>query len=333
MKTQKREIVFFFIKMCIFIAIFLGLFAMLHKVFLAKSDNLYNYINFTKQPEESIDVLVLGSSHSMDGIDARELDNILSEEYEIEAKTFNMSITGMRMEQIGYRFKEALKTQRPSILVIETFSCAPINTGTNESVNRWAVDYVPLNRDKLEYIQVDVEESLQTSFLVPFIKYHSRWKELTEEDWEILSWEKVWNRSQNAGFVAPDKPDFKDEPDEYFEQDFALITEERELPEYYKGIIQEIIESCEEINCKVLFLSIPYKVQADFYATELVKYNNYIVREYVDNECVYMYDMQKTVQELNWGYEHMTDEGHVSNFGREVVNRQLAGMIKNIWRD
>lgn len=332
METQKKQIIFFFLKMCIFIVIFLSLFTIVHKVFLVKSDNLYNYINFTEQPKESIDILVLGSSHSMDGIDAREVDCILSEEYGIETKTFNMSITGMRMEQIGYRFKEALKTQSPAVLVIETFSCAPINTGTNESINRWAMDYVPLNADKLEYIRMDVDESLQTSFLVPFIKYHSRWHELTKEDWAVLCLPKVRNRSQSAGIVAPDKPDFDGTWDNYFQQDFAQIMEERELPEYYRGIIQEIIEVCEKIDCKVIFLSIPYKVQADFYATELVKYNNYIVREYVDNEKVYMYDMQKLVRELNWGYEHMTDEGHVNNLGREVVNKQLAGMIKDIWR-
>lgn len=333
MKTEKKQITIFLLKMWIFIVIFIGLFAVVNKVFLVKSENVYNYINFSNQPENSIDILVLGSSHSMDGIDAKELDLILLEEYGIVAKSFNMSITGMRLEQIGYRFKEALKTQKPSVLIIETFSCAPQSTGTNESINRWALDYVPLSKEKVQYIREDIEDNLKTSFGVPFIKYHSRWRELTKEDWEILSWEKTWNRSVNQGFIAPDKPNFEGTADDYFEQDFALITEENVLPENYQEDIKEIIETCNEIGCKILFLSIPYKVQADFRAEELVKYNNYLEKQYVDNQNVYMYDMQKSVQSLQWGYEHMTDEGHVNNLGRAVVNEKLAGEIYKIWEE
>ena len=74
-------------------------------------------------------------------------------------------------------------------------------------------------------------------------------------------------------------------------------------------------------------------MQADFYATELVKYNNYLEKEYVNNEDIYLCDMQKAVQELEWGYEHMTDEGHVNNLGREVINRELAKTIKDLWRE
>ena len=333
MRTEKKQIAFFLVKMLFFVAIFIGLFTVVNKVFLIKNENLYNYINFSNQPEDSVDILVMGSSHSMDGIDAQELDAILLEEYGIIAKSFNMSVTGMRLEQIGYRFKEALKTQEPSVLVIETFSCVPQSTGTNETINRWALDYVPLSREKVQYIGEEIEGKLQTSFLVPFIKYHSRWRELAREDWEILSSEKTWNKSLNQGFIASDKPDFEGTVDDYFEQDFTLITEEKALPENYQEDMREIIEACREIGCKILFLSIPYKIQADFKAEELVKYNNYLEKEYVDNQNVYIYDMQKSVQILQWGYEHMTDEGHVSNLGREVVNEELAGKIKELWEE
>lgn len=330
---QKKQIFYFFLKMCIFIAIFMSLFAIIHKVLLVKSDGLYNYINFTEQPENSIDILILGSSHSKDGIDARVLDDILSEEYGIETKTFNMSINQMRMEQIAYRFKEALKTQKPSVLIIESYSFSPDDTISSESINRWAIDYVPINGNKIKYIQKNVEEGLQSSFLVPFIKYHSRWNDLSKEDWEILVLDKSLHRIQDAGFVAPDKSNVEENMDDFYKQDFSKITEEKELPEKYRNIVREILEICEEIDCKVLFLSIPYKVQAGFDAAELVKYNNYIEREYVDDVDVYMFDMQKEILELDWGYELMHDDGHINNFGREVVNRKLAGMIKNIWRD
>lgn len=332
MITQKRQELFFFVKTCIFIVIFLALFVMMNKVFLAKNENMYNYINFSGQPENSIDILVLGSSHSLDGIDAQSLDKLLVERYGIKTKTFNMSITGMRLEQMGYRWKEALKTQRPSLLILETFSCSLQSAGTDENINRWALDYMPLSKEKVEYISDEIEENLQTSFLVPFIKYHSRWRDLHKEDWEILSKEKTWNKSLNQGFTAPNKPEFEGEWDDYFEQDFSEIKEVTVMSEDYQDIVEEIIQTCREIDCQVLFLCIPYKVQADVNAIELVKYNNYLEETYVNNEDVHMYDMQKMTKLLDWGYEYMTDEGHVNNHGREVVNEKLAEKISNIWR-
>lgn len=329
-KTEKMREIFFATKFLIFVMVFVGLFSIMHKVFLVKNENVYNYINFIRQPENSVDILILGSSHSADGIDAKRVDSIMQNEYGMKTNTFNMSVTGMRLEQIQYRWKEAIKTQKPKVLVIETFSCAPQSTGTNESINRWALDYMPLSKEKVDYINTEISENLQTSFMIPFIKYHSRWKELTKEDWEILSSKKIFDKSKEQGIKAPDKPEFSGTEDSYFEQDFSMITKETALSPKYQKYIQEILQSCREIGCKVIFLCIPYKVQADFYAEELVKYNNYLERLYVNNEDVFIYDMQKEVQSLGWGYQQMTDEGHVNNLGREVVNRELAVKLQGI---
>ena len=323
-KEERKRILKFLGQAIIFIGIFLLLFTMADKIFLAKNENLYNYKSFMAREKNSIQLLVMGSSHSMDGIEAREVDRILKEEYGRDILSFNMSVTGMRLEQIFYRFQEALKTQSPSLLVIETFSCAPQSTGTEESINRWSLDYVPLSKLKLEYIEKNVEEDLKTSFQLPFIKYHSRWKELTKEDREILSSEKLQEKIKNQGFVAPEKPNFEGEWDDYFSRDFTAFTEQTALPEEYEEYLDAIIKLCKEIDCKILFLSIPYKEQADFTNLELIKYNNYIREQYVDDTRVWMYDMNREINSLNWGYEHMTDEGHVNNRGREVINRKLA---------
>lgn len=327
MSEERKKVLYFVIKAVAFMGIFLVLFTGVSKVFLAKSENVYGYINYRMQEKDSIDVLILGSSHSADGIHARDMDAILAEEYGLQLKSFNMSVTGMRLEQMNFRLKEAVKTQMPKLLVIETFSCAPQSTGTEENLNRWSLDYLPVSKNKMEYIDKHIEEEMKTSFLVPFIKYHSRWKELNAADWEILLPADVLEKSKNCGFTAPDKPDYSGVVDDYFEQDFSNIVEIKELPVNYQEEMAELLALCEEIDCKVLFLSVPYKVQADFYNTELVKYNNYLEKEYVDNENVYIYDMNKETISLGWGYEHMTDEGHVNNQGRSVINRELAKQI------
>lgn len=324
MKEERRNVIKFGCKSLIFILVFLLLFLVIDKIFLAKNENLYNYVNFMDQKKNTIQLLVMGSSHSMDGIEAKEVDRLLKEKYDVDIKSFNMSVTGMRLEQIYYRFQEVLKTQKPSLLIIETFSCAPQSTGTEESINRWSLDYIPISIKKIEYIQNHVEDDLKTSFYLPFIKYHSRWKELTKEDIEILSPELLREKTKNQGFMAPYKPEYEGTEDHYFEQDFGIYTKSKELPQGYDQYMEELISLCKEIECKILFLSIPYKEQADFSNIELIKYNNYIKEKYVDEQWVWLYDMNKEILELDWGYEHMTDEGHVNDHGREIINGQVA---------
>lgn len=327
MAKERREKIVFLIQFVVFILIFVVLFIGVNQIFLSKNENFYTYINYEEQQENSIDILVLGSSHSMDGIDAGDLDRLLKENYGLETRTFNMSVTGMRLEQVNYRYKEAIRTQHPKVIIIETFSCAPQSTGTEEEINRWALDYMPLSLEKLSYIRTDIEEDLQTSFIVPFIKYHSRWDELTGEDFEAVSAKEILEKSQSRGLEAPDKPDFTGTPDDYFAQDFTKITGINPLPLSYQQDMAEIIEIAESMGTKIIFLSIPYKVQADFYNTELIKYNNYLEKNYVDNESIFMLDMNKKIAELNWDYTHMTDEGHVNNKGRDVVEEEVTKFL------
>ena len=65
MEPTGKEKKVFVIRVVIFFAVFLCLFLVINRVFLYKDNNFYNYVNYMSQPEESIDILVMGSSHSI----------------------------------------------------------------------------------------------------------------------------------------------------------------------------------------------------------------------------------------------------------------------------
>ena len=67
MEPTGKEKKVFVIRVVIFFAVFLCLFLVINRVFLYKDNNFYNYVNYMSQPEESIDILVMGSSHSSAG--------------------------------------------------------------------------------------------------------------------------------------------------------------------------------------------------------------------------------------------------------------------------
>ncbi len=91
--------------------------------------------------------------------------------------------------------------------------------------------------------------------------------------------------------------------------------------------MDSILETAEKNGIKVLFLSVPYKVQMSLPSTELIQYNNYIRENYVDGENVFLLDMNAMMNSLGWGYEYMQDEGHVNDDGRKIVMKYLTEYI------
>ena len=69
--------------------------------------------------------------------------------------------------------------------------------------------------------------------------------------------------------------------------------------------MDSILETAEKNGIKVLFLSVPYKVQMSLPSTELIQYNNYIRENYVDGENVFLLDMNAMMNSLGWGYEYI----------------------------
>lgn len=322
----------FLLRVTLFFGIFVILFLVVNRIFLYKDNNFYNYHNYIRQDKNTDDIIAMGSSHCIDAVDSMALSAAIKEKSGVKPVIFNLSVTGMRIEQIAYRFEEALKTQKPKLLIVETFSFAPMELGAEEVTRRYALDYIPLTLEKAKFIGEHIEEG-KSSFLVPFIKYHTRWKELGKEDFCALSKRWVGEKDSLNGFVVGDKPDYVGERDDYFTQNFSLVTECREPDAEQKKSLEHILKLAEKNGSKVLFLSVPYKVQMDFPATELIQYNNYIKENYVDNENVFLFDMNVMINDMEWNYDYMQDDGHVNNKGRELVTKYLSEYISKYLPD
>lgn len=298
--------------------------AITNKVFLLKDENFYNYHNFTRQEKNTIDILVLGSSHSRNGVDARQLDALLSEQ-NISVKSFNMSVTGLRFEMMTYRLKEVLKTQSPKLLIVETFSAVPIEYSDVDITRRYAIDYMPLTFNKLQYINHYIAEE-KNSYIFPLLRYHSRWKELTKEDFFVLN--PIWLDSvcRENGLAAYTEDVVWNMEDDYFTRDFSDITEEKPLEPEVDGALQELLQVAKENQIAVLFISLPFKVQMGYNSEQLVQNNIYIQNRYCD-ENTKLLDLNRDYEALQWSFQDMQDEGHMNASGREKIMPFLAEFI------
>lgn len=301
-----------------------------NKVFLLKDENYYNYYNYTKQEKDSIDVLILGSSHSINGLGASELDRLLLEK-NISVKTFNMSVTGLRFEMMPYRLKEALKTQSPKLLIVETFSAVPIQYSDEDVARRYAFDYMPLTLEKWDYINTYIPEN-KNSYLFPLLRYHSRWQELTKEDFYIFNSAKMAEKCRENGLIAHTADVECDKTDAYFEKDFSGITEEESLDPVVEQALKDLLQVAKNNQTKVLFISLPYKVQMGYDSEKLVRNNNYIRTNFCD-ETRFILDLNKCYADLQWSYHDMQDEGHMNASGREKIMPVLADFIAENYFD
>lgn len=155
-----------------------------------------NALGFYEEPKDSIDVLLIGSSHIFFGSSPLKM----WEEY-----GFTSYVRGSANQPpliSYYTLKDALKNQNPSVVVFEVGRMVnQFDPVTNDEwVARRGLDYMRLSDVKLEAISALNLGKDGASFIFPLLRYHSRWQELQESDFEYFSWERHnWTRGQYMG--------------------------------------------------------------------------------------------------------------------------------------
>ena len=131
--------------------------------------------NFYEQPENSIDLLCIGSSHAFIDINT----GVLWDEYGIPSYVLGGSL--QPFWNTYYNLKEAVKTQTPRLVVLEALAC-DISTEYSEHgmiINN--VSGMHWNMNKLESIRASVcDTDGLIDYTLLFEEFHSRYSELDD---------------------------------------------------------------------------------------------------------------------------------------------------------
>lgn len=155
----------------------------LGKFFLPYWTSTYSAPNLTitdfyDEPEDSIDVLFLGSCNVYNSVNPITLWN----DYGITSFSF---ATPHQEMAVSYHYLiEALKTQKPKVVVLDALMLSDQYVAT-ETMIRESVDYLPFSLNKLNLINaVSTEKTLDEflSYLLPVFRYHERWSEINPDD-------------------------------------------------------------------------------------------------------------------------------------------------------
>ncbi len=176
MKKAIRCIVFLLIAALIFT----GLDRLLVRKSLYGWWNMTTKINsFFNSPDDTYDVIFCGSSHAYCSFNPL----VIGEETGLSCYT--IATQKQPLWATYYYIDEAIKRQKPSLIVLDIFSFSLTDEYTDEATSYTYCDDFPLNLNKLKMIYHSAKGKDCFDLLFRFTKYHSRWSELTSEDFSF----------------------------------------------------------------------------------------------------------------------------------------------------
>ena len=134
---------------------------------------------FFNEPENSMDVLIYGSSHAYCTISPLELW------HKTGLRSYVLATQSQPPAATLHYIKQSLEHQSPRLLVVEAFMFAWPPEEQTESSLRDCIDPLPWSENKAALIQQLVQPGERSSYYFSFLKYHSRWKELSEKDFDF----------------------------------------------------------------------------------------------------------------------------------------------------
>lgn len=294
-----------------FLAVGIFIFAQISELFRAKTASNKDMIHsLYKLEKDSIDVLVLGSSHGYSSIQP----NTLWHEHGITS--YVMCSPSQSVPSSYYALLEALKYQKPKVVLLEAFMMHYEKKYTMEPRLRQVFDGMRLGKVKLDALgdllpstdEMGFKERL--TYYIPFIKYHSRWNDLRYYDFHTTNM-----------YLKGSILNYKVFPVE----DPGMTEETKEIPEIPLQYLQKIRQTCEENGIQLVLYSVPYSISdgnVEKYTTDM-EVNN-ALEIYLAEEGIPFLNYNKIPEA---GIDFSTDfrnATHMNTYGEVKVTRYLG---------
>jgi hypothetical protein len=155
-------------------------------------DRQSGWSGFLQQPKNSIDLLLIGNSHVY--------STFLPLEAWKEAGVASWDLGAGRISnsvKLAY-LKEALRTQKPRVVAVELFGITteqfPDGSGeTDPRTTEWSYSEMPFGVNKVKSVFTSLPATEVVSSLVPLIRYHNRYADITEDaTWFLHAQAKVF---------------------------------------------------------------------------------------------------------------------------------------------
>ena len=271
---------------------------------------------FRAFPENTVDVVALGSSH---------IQYAFNPGYFYAETGYYSYVFGSVCQPFSesvYLLEEVLKTQHPETVVIDVFTLLPQSQVCYaEGTYYIAMDMMSGNtRTKAaEGIPDDVDAETKLSYKYDLYMNHSNWKtmDLSDPDKIRQAASTEQGIAWGLGYVDQEPEVLQFTPLDVFEPQAEVTLSEGETK-----WIDRLIDLCDENDIHLIFVKTPYQEdQTD--ADKLAA-----VWKYLDSKgCEYI-DFLAKAKELGWYLDMDGDTWHNNTWGAKIITKYLADVIK-----
>lgn len=266
-------------------------------------EDLYEY------PDNSIDVLLIGSSHVGVNVDTVRLCN----EYGIAA--YNLWGAVQPSWNSYYYLVEALKTQTPRVVVMETFLVSQDYEYMDYSRIIKNTVGMKMSKNKVDAVFASATKDVLADVLLGFSTYHTRYGDLEEKDFERYAWNrKISDKNVNNGdYITVCQP-----PERVGSGETEALGEKME--EYFI----KIIELCRQKDIPLVLYTSPYSASEK----EMMRYNR--IGEIAERYGVPYVNYNLIYEEIDIDYDSdfADSAGHFNNGGVEKMTAAIGTYLK-----
>lgn len=201
-----------------------------------------------EQPQDSVDVLFLGTSHVHCGVNTA----ILWEEYGIPAYDYSGAEQPLWMTY--HYLQEAYKKQSPKVVVLDLYAPARFK---EDYQYEWADENIygmKFSLNKLKMLAISLENEYFFHYFPSFLNSHYRYKELDEELYHESFWlgkDKIEFKGYTPYWKRTEQVRHAISVDSSMRTDGALTKKSK----YY---LEKIIELAKKQGSTLLFMVAPY---------------------------------------------------------------------------
>lgn len=218
-----------------------------------------------------------------------------------------------------YLLEETLKYEKPKVVVYNVLAMK-YNEPQKEAYNRLTLDGMRFSLTKLKAIKASMlEEEELITYLFPILRYHSRWQELSAEDFQY--WFRKDTISHNGYLMRADtKP-------------VTIIPKGKKLPDYQFGensyaYLDKIVKLCKENDIQLLLIKSPsvYPYWYEEWDEQMVQYAK-------DNDINYV-NFLELAEEMGIDYSTDTYDGglHLNLSGAEKFSDYLGKYLVDTYQ-
>lgn len=217
--------------------------------------------------------------------------------------------------QSYYILEETLKYEIPKVVVFNVNSMR-YSEPVSEEYNRLTIDYMKWSKQKVDIINASMTEDESIwYYILPILRYHSRYDKLTEEDFEYL-----FKRKDNTfnGFLVNKNV----KPVENLPVQRKLATYQFEDICY--DYLNKITKLCKDNGIELVLIKAPslYPYWYDEYDEQ--------IRNYAEENDIAFYNLKNNVEEIGIDYSADTYDGglHLNLNGATKLSKFFAKLLK-----